>query len=537
MANNDLSFRIGAVDAASAVLRKVRGELGGLGKEAGTLKSVFGALAPSIAGAFSGAGLVLLAKNTLQGIDNLNDLADATGATVEKLSALEDVALSTGSSLSVATDVVIKLSKALDDATPDNGLGQAFKALGLDVAELRKLDPADMTLKVAQALSKYADDGNKARIVRELLNKLSKEGAAFLKDLAEKEKLVGTITGETTAEVEKLNREFAKLQKEFIGFSRGIAAYVVPRLNDFIDKAREANKEGRLLSFLTARFQGEADGNRRISGGKIDNGPEADRPSAPMIESEEERSKRKEREREANAAYKKLLADRQKLRVDAAEAAAKVDEESARDSAEAWKFWEEEKMRVSKERADAYTLQWKQVFETIDKEQEDAIAEGETYLGSLKKTGKDVGDELALVFSSAAGEAIANFKDLRSVLKGVLADIAQIALRQLITKPLESSLGEIFKGVNLASIFGGPRASGGPVSAGSAYLVGERGPELFLPRTSGQILPNGSGMAAPTIINNIDARTDQAQVAAMVAAGVQQGLQAYARMQRAQGVA
>jgi hypothetical protein len=34
------------------------------------------------------------------------------------------------------------------------------------------------------------------------------------------------------------------------------------------------------------------------------------------------------------------------------------------------------------------------------------------------------------------------------------------------------------------------RANGGPVAANTAYLVGERGPEVFLPSTSGQIVPN-----------------------------------------------
>lgn len=37
----------------------------------------------------------------------------------------------------------------------------------------------------------------------------------------------------------------------------------------------------------------------------------------------------------------------------------------------------------------------------------------------------------------------------------------------------------------------GARANGGPVAAGKRYLVGERGPEIFAPRTSGQIIPNG----------------------------------------------
>ena len=38
----------------------------------------------------------------------------------------------------------------------------------------------------------------------------------------------------------------------------------------------------------------------------------------------------------------------------------------------------------------------------------------------------------------------------------------------------------------------GARAMGGPVSAGSPYLVGEQGPELFVPGASGSIVPNGA---------------------------------------------
>ena len=36
------------------------------------------------------------------------------------------------------------------------------------------------------------------------------------------------------------------------------------------------------------------------------------------------------------------------------------------------------------------------------------------------------------------------------------------------------------------------RALGGPVGAGRPYMVGERGPELFVPSRSGRIEPNGS---------------------------------------------
>ena len=41
-------------------------------------------------------------------------------------------------------------------------------------------------------------------------------------------------------------------------------------------------------------------------------------------------------------------------------------------------------------------------------------------------------------------------------------------------------------------MFGGFRAKGGPVSSGSSYVVGEQGPEMFVPKTSGTIIPNHS---------------------------------------------
>lgn len=123
------------------------------------------------------------------------------------------------------------------------------------------------------------------------------------------------------------------------------------------------------------------------------------------------------------------------------------------------------------------------------------------------------------------------------MLKGVLADIAQIAIKKTITEPLGNFISSSLSGVDFGSLFGGFKAEGGPVSSGRAYMVGERGPELFVPRSSGNIVPNGGGTAQVSIVNHIDARTDQASVAQMVAAGVQQGMQAYARMQRAQGMA
>ncbi|MFM0256104.1 phage tail tape measure protein [Paraburkholderia sediminicola] len=63
----------------------------------------------------------------------------------------------------------------------------------------------------------------------------------------------------------------------------------------------------------------------------------------------------------------------------------------------------------------------------------------------------------------------------------------------------------------------GARASGGPVAGGNTYLVGEKGPELFTPDSSGSIVPNhalgsGGGGVSVQIVNNSDSQVQQPQV-------------------------
>lgn len=57
----------------------------------------------------------------------------------------------------------------------------------------------------------------------------------------------------------------------------------------------------------------------------------------------------------------------------------------------------------------------------------------------------------------------------------------------------------------LGGAFGGARAGGGSVSGGTGYVVGERGPEWFVPNTSGTIVPNGGFGGGLTINSTINA--------------------------------
>lgn len=68
------------------------------------------------------------------------------------------------------------------------------------------------------------------------------------------------------------------------------------------------------------------------------------------------------------------------------------------------------------------------------------------------------------------------------------------------------------------------RAAGGPVSSGRPYIVGERGPELFVPRSSGAIIPNGrmngGGMNVNMTVNFSGPVTDPTKVKDAISDGL-----------------
>jgi hypothetical protein len=94
------------------------------------------------------------------------------------------------------------------------------------------------------------------------------------------------------------------------------------------------------------------------------------------------------------------------------------------------------------------------------------------------------------------------FEDLRRVASSVLDQIAMDALRGglfgISGGGGSSSGGLVSMGTSLiTSLLGGApgRATGGPVSPGRPYRVGENGPELFVPTSSGRIIAAGQGGA------------------------------------------
>ena len=219
--------------------------------------SVIKGAAGGLAGAFSIGALVTFTKATIDSIDALNDIADATGSSIENISALEDIAARTGTTMDTVSGALVKFNGVLKDAKPGSDAERSLTALGLSFKELQTLDPAEALRRTAVALSGFADDGNKARLVQDLFGKSVKESAPFLKDLAEQSKLVATVTKEQAAEAEKFNKELFAMQKNVQDAARALVGPLASAINETIDRFRKGTVAGK--SFWEVVFPSNAE--------------------------------------------------------------------------------------------------------------------------------------------------------------------------------------------------------------------------------------------------------------------------------------
>lgn len=106
-----------------------------------------------------------------------------------------------------------------------------------------------------------------------------------------------------------------------------------------------------------------------------------------------------------------------------------------------------------------------------------------------------IGKILGAAFNTL-GTAIGIVIDLFANLVSVV-NTAFNAIKAMVNFIRNNPVTQAIGGV-IDNVFGGGRANGGPVRGGTSYIVGERGPELFVPNTSGLIIPNGQGLTVPT---------------------------------------
>jgi len=114
-------------------------------------------------------------------------------------------------------------------------------------------------------------------------------------------------------------------------------------------------------------------------------------------------------------------------------------------------------------------------------------------------------DTIAIDIGDGIKGLIRGTQTLNDVLRNVVDRLADAALNMAIFGNMGG--GSVTGGL-LGAIF---RAEGGPVNKGGSFIVGEKGPELFVPSKSGTIIPNHALGGSTNVVVNVDASGSSVQ--------------------------
>ena len=136
---------------------------------------------------------------------------------------------------------------------------------------------------------------------------------------------------------------------------------------------------------------------------------------------------------------------------------------------------------------------------------EDLTPEQVEQLQNLIKT-RDELQKLNELYSSIASTVETGLVDaIEGAINGTktLGDVARSVFTQIQRSLIQFGVNAFLGG--LPGIGGAFRANGGPVSTGKSYMVGERGPEMFVPNAGGRIVPNSDMGGSTNVVVNVDA--------------------------------
>lgn len=165
-----------------------------------------------------------------------------------------------------------------------------------------------------------------------------------------------------------------------------------------------------------------------------------------------------------------------------------------------------------REEVQAGSMSWEKYGEMVKLIGSEHLPEASTQMNVLKSDVQVVADTMKTSMFAATEsmsrdilKAVQSGQNAFGVFKNFLGKLFDDIVTQLIKKqlvdPLALALNGIINGAMasggsgglmtfIMSLFGGGRAAGGPVDSGTPYVIGERGPEIFVPNSAGTIIPN-----------------------------------------------
>lgn len=539
MAAQDLKIDILATDKTGAAFRSVQSGLKQVDSAtAGVRNAMLG-----VGSAIAALGAITYVRNVINIADSMDELSKRTGIAVETLSSLSNTAALAGSSQEELGSALIKLNKSIAEAASgSNDQALAFQNLGVSVKDAAgNIRPTtDVLADIADAFSRVDDGAVKTQYQMALfgksganLNEFLSKGSAGIKEFGASistdfAKNAGEFNDSITWLGQKIQEKFGEkalpllrfynkeLQKTMeiekmsrVGGGRGFVnpEFVKPEsltlkpLDPSI--AKNAEEVSKKLRDVNDEILKMTQGENALAVAQFSR---MEGVTKPQIKQYEELLRQKalltaqDREldlasREAEEMAKKAFQEK----VDRIEKAKKLTEE-LRTPMEVYNETVRELNALLNEGAisyETYERAGAKAFENFEKNTDPV----KDQLAELKYAAEGWGRDFTDIMTSAAMGAKVSFADMAS---SILRDLVRIQIQKAITDPLVKAGTSYLDSWLGTGKVDGARAMGGPVTGGKSYLVGENGPEIFIPSSSGQIDNDPSGGSGVTVNQTIN---------------------------------
>ena len=209
------------------------GGLKGLTQAAGMggLGGAFSTLAPLL----SGAGLIAMGQGAVNAADDMNDLAQKTGASVESLSKFQQAANASGTNIDGVGKALIKLNRGLNQmATEGKGpAADGLKALGISATDAsgKMLSADEIMLRVADKFKTMPAGAVKTAAAMDLFGKAGADMIPMLNGgRASIEALTATMTTKFAQGADAANDKMAELQSKLAGVGAKLGEALLPAI-------------------------------------------------------------------------------------------------------------------------------------------------------------------------------------------------------------------------------------------------------------------------------------------------------------------
>jgi len=559
MADQTAKVILTAENRTATAIKAVEGSLKGLQQNASAvgsaMKTMFGAI-----GLTAGISMV---KDMAKMGEELSRLSASSGIAASTLSELQYAAEKSNVPFESLANAIGKMNKSIGEAQSGSKTANgALAALGVSMEQLKKLSPEQQFVLLVGQLGKLKTESEMASVGADIFSKsvadiipLAKQGAGSIKTMMEQGKALGlTLSEIQISDLADVDDQIDAMSASWRTFSGTLAQYVVPALKTLNFFMTGGFDSADALNNQILRLQK----SRNLMATMLKTAADPGNLKAQLAETDKQLAALELRQQKllgvgvggmtpagaaggdapgakaAAAAAAAAAAEKLAKQAEAAQLASNNALDSSNQMREQWLKSTETDLQKAQRAMQDFENTLIDLVAGGDLTSEEAKFRWLAYLDEvlpevqvkMKKLGTAT-EETSSLMTSIAEQAGRNMQDafaqflfdpfkggLSGMLKGFITTVRQMIAQAASAAILKqffgwmSNLGGGFGTIGTALLAGMGKAIGGPVMNNRAYMVGERGPEMFVPSSGGSIVPNnkmGGGMTIAPVYN-VDAR-------------------------------